>query len=165
MLLTIKPYLYLNCVLMLNWIVWNRTFFIKIDLALNNIQRLICHKIQPTNQPTLKQDIYIERERRRERQRHRQTDRLTDNENNWITSLNGESILGKSYQFPPRISNWIEGSPNCPGDMGSIPGCVIPKTLKMVLNTFMHNTQQYKLRIKGKVEQSRERSNAPNTSV
>ena len=27
-------------------------FCIKIDLALNNLQRLICHKIQPTNQPT-----------------------------------------------------------------------------------------------------------------
>ena len=23
-----------------------------MDLALNNLQRLICHKIQPTNQPT-----------------------------------------------------------------------------------------------------------------
>ena len=35
---------------MLNWIVWNRTVYLyKIDLALNNIQRLICHKTQPTN--------------------------------------------------------------------------------------------------------------------
>ena len=25
---------------------------IKLDLALNNLQRLTCHKIQPTNQPT-----------------------------------------------------------------------------------------------------------------
>ena len=25
---------------------------LKMDLALNNLQRLICHKIQPTNQPT-----------------------------------------------------------------------------------------------------------------
>ena len=44
------------------------------------------------------------------------------------------------------------------GDLGSIPGCVIPKTLKMVLDTSLFNTQQYKLSIKGKVEQSRERS-------
>ena len=29
---------------------------------------------------------------------------------------------------------------------------VIPKTLKMVLDTYMLNTQQYKVRIKGKVE-------------
>ena len=37
----------LNCVLMLNWIVWNGTFIcLKTDLALNNLQRLICHKTQ-----------------------------------------------------------------------------------------------------------------------
>ena len=34
---------------MLNWIVWNRTIFIKMDLASNSLQRLICHKAQPTN--------------------------------------------------------------------------------------------------------------------
>ena len=38
------------------------------------------------------------------------------------------------------------------GDLGSIPGHVIPKTLKMVLDTSLLNTQQYKARIKGKVE-------------
>ena len=47
---------------------------------------------------------------------------------------------------------------NGPGDQGSIPGRIIPKTLKMVLDTSLLNTQQYKVRIKGKVEQSRERS-------
>ena len=47
---------------------------------------------------------------------------------------------------------------NDPGDLGLIPGRVIPKTLKMVLDTSLLNTQQYKVRIKGKVEQSRERS-------
>ena len=53
-----------------------------------------------------------------------------------------------------------------PGDLGSIPGWVIPKPLKMVLDTFLLNTQQYKVRIKGKVEQSWERSNAiPYTSM
>ena len=45
-------------------------------------------------------------------------------------------------------------------DLGSIPGCVIPKTLKMVLDSSLLNTQQYKVRIKRKVEQSRKRSNA-----
>ena len=55
---------------------------------------------------------------------------------------------------------------NGPGDHGSIPGCVIPKTLKMVLGTSLLNTQQYKVCIKGKVEQSRERSSIlPYTSV
>ena len=44
------------------------------------------------------------------------------------------------------------------GDQGSIPGRVIPKTLKMLLDTSLLNTQQYKVRIKGKVEQLRERS-------
>ena len=41
---------------------------------------------------------------------------------------------------------------------GSILGRGIPKTLKMVLDTSLLNTQQYKVCIKGKVVQSRERS-------
>ena len=49
---------------------------------------------------------------------------------------------------------------NGPGDQGSIPSHVITKTLKMVLDTSLLNTQQYKVRIKGKVEQFRERSRA-----
>ena len=52
------------------------------------------------------------------------------------------------------------GFTNGLGDLGSIPGRVIPKTLKMVLDTSLINTQQYKVRIEGKVEQSRERSSA-----
>ena len=36
------------------------------------------------------------------------------------------------------------------------PGRVIPKTQKMVLDASLLNTQHYKVRIKGKVEQSRE---------
>ena len=55
---------------------------------------------------------------------------------------------------------------NGPGDLDSIPDRVIPKTLKMVLDTSLLNTQQYKVRIKGRVEQSREMSSAlPYTSV
>ena len=55
---------------------------------------------------------------------------------------------------------------NGPGDLGSIPGVVIPRTLKMVLDTSLLNTQQYKVSIKGKVELSREKSCAlPYTSV
>ena len=49
---------------------------------------------------------------------------------------------------------------NGPADLGSIPGRVIPKTFKMVLDTSLLNTQQYKVHIEGKVEQSRERSSA-----
>ena len=44
---------------------------------------------------------------------------------------------------------------NGPGDRGSIPGRVLPKTLKMVLDTSLLNTQHYKVRIKGKVDQCR----------
>ena len=47
---------------------------------------------------------------------------------------------------------------NGQGDMGSISGRIIPKTLKMVLDTSLLNTLQYKVCIKDKVEQSRERS-------
>ena len=50
---------------------------------------------------------------------------------------------------------------NSPGDLGSIPGRVIPKTLKMVLDASLLNTQHYEVRIKGKVEKSREWSSAP----
>ena len=50
---------------------------------------------------------------------------------------------------------------NGPGDLGSIPGRVIPKTQKIVLDAAVLNTQHYKVRVKVKVEQSRERSIAP----
>ena len=67
--------------------------------------------------------------------------------------------------------NWLivlEGRmfTNGPGDRGSIPGYDIPKTLKMVHDTSLLNTQQYNVRIKSKVEQSCERSSTlPYTSV
>ena len=47
-----------------------------------------------------------------------------------------------------------------PGGLGSISGRVIPKTLKMVLDASLLNTQHYKVRIKGEVEKSWERSSA-----
>ena len=93
----------LNCILMLNWIVWNRT-----------VLRFFCLQTKT---------IFIL---------------------NWIV--------------------WIRTF--CPEDLGSIPSRIIPKTLKIVLDSSLLNTQQYKVRIKGKVEQSRERSSAlPYTSV
>ena len=45
---------------------------------------------------------------------------------------------------------------NSPGDQGSISGQVIPKTQTMVLDATLLNTQHYKVRIKGEVEQSGE---------
>ena len=43
---------------------------------------------------------------------------------------------------------------NGPGDLGSIPGRIIPKTLKMVLDTSLLNIQQYKVCIESKEDQS-----------
>ena len=45
---------------------------------------------------------------------------------------------------------------NAPGDRGSIPGRVIRKAPKMVLDAAFLNTQYYKVRIKDKDEQSKE---------
>ena len=45
---------------------------------------------------------------------------------------------------------------NDPGHSGSIPGQVIPKTQKMVLDAGFLNTAHYKVRIKGKIKQTRE---------
>ena len=68
---------------------------------------------------------------------------------------------------PPELQNIQDGKfwggrvfANGPGDLGSVPGRVIPKTLKMILDTSLLNTQHYKVRIKGKVDQSWERSSA-----
>ena len=57
----------------------------------------------------------------------------------------------------PDIGIMVRVFANGLGDLGSIPGRVIPKTQKMVLEASLLNTQHYKVRIKGKVEQSRER--------
>ena len=52
------------------------------------------------------------------------------------------------------------------GDPSSIPGRVIPKNKKIVLDASLLNTKHYKVRIKGIVEQYRERRSAlPYTSV
>ena len=50
---------------------------------------------------------------------------------------------------------------NGPGDRGSISSRVISKTQKMVLDAALLNTQNYNVRFKGRVEQSREWSSAP----
>ena len=39
---------------------------------------------------------------------------------------------------------------NGPGDQGLIPGGFPPKTLKLVFDTFLLNTLQYEVQIKGK---------------
>ena len=59
------------------------------------------------------------------------------------------------------ISQMSREFANGPRDWGSIPGQVIPKTQKMVFDAALLNTQHYKVRIKGEVEQSREWSSTP----
>ena len=56
--------------------------------------------------------------------------------------------MGSCHKQP---AHWPQVFTNGLGDRGSIPGHVIPKTLKMVLDTSLLNAQQYKVRIKGKV--------------
>ena len=60
--------------------------------------------------------------------------------------------FGSSHFFIFQTGSLVMGRvfTNGPGDLGSIPGRVLPKTLKMVLDTSLLNTQQYKVRIKGK---------------
>ena len=80
-----------------------------------------------------------------------------------IKNKNIYSLLNALYRLIGQVGRVFA---NGLGDLGSIPGCVIPKTLKMVRDTSLLNTQQYEVSIKGKVEQSRERSSAlPYTSV
>ena len=68
--------------------------------------------------------------------------------------------MSRYYTIQPDIGLAVSVFANRPGDLGSIPSRVIPKTQKMELVASLLNTQHYKVRIKGKVEQSRERSSA-----
>ena len=56
---------------------------------------------------------------------------------------------------------------NGPEDLGSIPGRVIPKNQKMVLDASLPNTQHYKIWIKDEVGQSKEKGafGSPLTAV
>ena len=58
------------------------------------------------------------------------------------------------HQALYRILAWWLVFANGPGDLGSISGQVILKTQKMVLDASLLNTQQYKVGIKDKVEES-----------
>ena len=62
----------------------------------------------------------------------------------------------------PDIDIMVRVFSNGLGDLGLIPSQVIPKTQKMVLDAILLNTQHYKVRIKGEVKWSRERSSALN---
>ena len=92
----------------------------------------------------------------------------------WMIGTDGERQSGK-----PVLTAWPDDSDdddfnllkikhglmsrvftNDTGDRGSNPDWVIPKTQKMVLDASLLTTQHYKVRMKGKVEQSREWSSA-----
>ena len=66
----------------------------------------------------------------------------------WVLSVN-RAIGLMSRMFANKV-----------GDQISILGLVIPKTQKMVLDAALLKSQHYKVRIKGKVEQSREWSSS-----
>ena len=65
-----------------------------------------------------------------------------------------ENIINTFYIFCTQFITGLQGRVfvNGPGDLGLI----LPKTLKMVLDTSLLNTQQYKVRIEAKAEPSRE---------
>ena len=77
----------------------------------------------------------------------------------WQNTLNAVFSFGK-HSTHQAIGLMSRVFGNGPGDNGNGPGWVIPKTQKMVLDAALLNTQHYKVRIKGKVEQSREWSSA-----
>ena len=75
----------------------------------------------------------------------------------WVATT--PRCMGGRYSIP-WIGIMVRVFANSPGDLGSIPGWVIPNTLKMLLDASLLNIQHYKVRIKGKVEKSGERSSA-----
>ena len=77
-----------------------------------------------------------------------QIDQTLENHNNYI----------KRFQLDIGLA--VRVFAKGPGDLGSVPGRVIPKTQKIVLDASLLNTQHYKVRIKRKVEQSRKRTSA-----
>ena len=100
----------------------------------------------------------------------------------WVLSKEVSSIIFKVFgitqpgiepRSPGPLGNTLPTRPifglmsrefaNGLGDQVSIPGWVIPKTQKMVLDSTFFSTQHYKVRIKGKVEQSQEWSSPPTT--
>ena len=66
--------------------------------------------------------------------------------------FNAKSIyiyINRSISDKPDIGIMVRVFANGPGDLGSIPGQVIPMTQKIVLDASLLNTQHYKVWIKG----------------
>ena len=66
------------------------------------------------------------------------------------------TYLGLYIYRPIYTMVWV--FTNSPGDRGSVPGRIMPKTEKMILDASLFNTKHYKVRIESKVGQYRERS-------
>ena len=118
----------------------------KEDLALNNLQWLICHKTPTKLNAIYLIYIYIYKED------------LAFNNLQWLichkTQPNHIYLI---YMYKVwHMGQMVRVFANGLGDLGSVPGRVIPKTQKMVLDSSLLNTQHYKVRIKDKVEESRE---------
>ena len=78
----------------------------------------------------------------------------------------GECGVHSFIAIKPAISQMSRLFANGPVDRGLIQGRVIPKTQKTVLDVTLLSTQHYKVKVKSKVEQSRELSSAlPYSSV
>ena len=162
-----------------------------MDLALNNLQRLICPKPHPTNQLTKALQPYF-LNRRTNRIKLRPSTLTIAYQlyvqakgsllNNFIPLFSGLSKNKTSVFCSTRFysvifmnilfsNNQVTGLKsrvfaNNLGDRGSIPGRAIPKTQKMVLDSALLSTQHFKVRIKGKVVQSWEWSSVlPYSSV
>ena len=66
----------------------------------------------------------------------------------------------KQLKKVPVIGQMTNVFVNAPGVRDSIPGRIIPKTQKMVLDAALLNSQHYKVSIKGKVDHYSEWSSA-----
>ena len=67
-------------------------------------------------------------------------------------SRDADETWKESFKSLSGIGMMVWVFANCPGYQGSILDLVIPKTLKMVLDASLLNTQHYKVHIKGKVD-------------
>ena len=74
---------------------------------------------------------------------------------NWVLFVFPSILFGVSNR---PIGKIVWAFANGLGDRSSIPGRVIPKTQKMVLDASLFNTQHYKVWLKGKKKEFRERS-------
>ena len=86
---------------------------------------------------------------------------ISYDDNHYTTGTSNKYFMTNTLYVDTALYLRLSLFPNGPVDWSSIPGRVIPNLLKMVLDTSLFNSQKYKVRIKSKVDQSRERISAP----